>query len=326
MGRVSPWVTAGGVGALVVADVALIVLAVLHVRVDPDLDRAPTPADGTASVDAQPSRTPSKTPTDDDSRRPAGDSRPEKPAPLDTGPVLLDNAVDGTVVRAARGECSDTTGSSSPDPVVEVSTDDGRSFGQVDLGSPLDAVLRVSVSAADDLVVIGAGQTCDLTVYQSSDAGETWTASAGTYGAWHLSAGGGRKVHAPVGPVTIGCRVASLSVITDSAARVLCAEGDLQGTANGGFEWVSLGALDGAVDIAYVTPVEAWAVAASGDCSAAVARTVDGGTEWEQTACIDEGGEGVEPQAVASAGGVVLVQAGGRVLSSDDGGRSFTEP
>ncbi|MDQ3105680.1 MAG: hypothetical protein M3Q87_10805 [Actinomycetota bacterium] len=101
------------------ADVALVWLAMQHVGGDDGAASEPTSASPRASPDATPSTAES----------------------LSAGPVLLDAAADGTVVRAARGRCTAAGGGVAPSVGVEVSTDGGRTFDQADLGEPLTDVL-----------------------------------------------------------------------------------------------------------------------------------------------------------------------------------------
>lgn len=316
MALMSSWVTTGGVAALVVADVVLVTLAVLHVRGD---DGAA--ATGSSGTSSEPSAEPSPDQSVDPSG-PRGDERPDEHQ-LDAGPVLLDVAVDGTILRSSRGQCGGDAESSPVQPVVEVSTDGGRSFAPVDLDDAVAEVLRVSVAGANIMSVVAADAACAVTTLGSTDGGATWKSSPGTAGAWHLAADAATRVHAPTGSVPTGCRVLALSPVDESGARVLCADGQVRGTSNGGFEWVSLGSLDGAVDIAYAGPAEAWALATTVDCAAAVLRTGDGGLYWQQTGCVDRASE---PQAIGAAGGLVAVQAGGKLRTSNDGGETFAEP
>jgi len=299
--RMSSWAATGGVAALVVVDVALVALAVQQVRGN----------DIAASDDNDASDGPTPVVTE-----PSPD-RPDRESP-DPGPVLLDAAADDTVLRAGRGSCGE-----SESPLIEVSSDSGATFDPVDLREPPVDVLGVSASSASDLFLVGADAACLPVIYRSTDGGENWVSAPGSGGAWHLAAVGVRRVHAPSGSVPVGCDVLALSAFSDSGARVLCTDGLLRGTADGGRSWVGLGGLPGAVDIAYQTPADAWGLAATSECPAAVLQTADGGADWEETACLDTDGE---PYAVSVADGVVLAQIGGDLLTSSDGGATFAQP
>ncbi|MDQ3663928.1 MAG: hypothetical protein M3353_04620 [Actinomycetota bacterium] len=312
MARMSSWASTGGIVALVIADAALVLLAILHV----------TGYAGGSSTDA-----PRLGKVPDSSVGPGqgqGQGRPNNPAssPLETGPVLLDAAADGTILRAGRGSCGDDA--SGPPPVIDMSTDGGATVDPVDLGRPVGDVLRVSAGGANDLFLVGADPAaCALAIYNSTDGGESWLPSPGTAGAWHIASVGTRRVHTPGGSAPVGCDVLALSAYSESGARVLCTDGELRGTASGGTSWVGLGSLQGAVDIGYETPADGWAIATTRDCPAAVLRTADGGVDWEETACLDAEGE---PQALSVAGRLIVVQVGGELLTSSDDGVTFAQP
>ena len=303
MARKPPWLTAGAVAVLVVADLVLVWLALQHVG--DDGDRSPT--DGARPASGPESAAP-----------PAGTTRPPT-----TGPVLLDAAADGTVVRAARGRCTAAGGGVQPLSGVEVSTDGGRSFERADVGDELTDVLRVSATSARDISVVGVGSTCAKAVYRSDDGGQSWAASPGASDVWHLSLTDVDSVHAPTGRVATGCEVRALSTVGKAVARVLCNDDALRGTADGGVTWVLLGELGGAVDVAYTTTADAWALATTADCAAATWRTEDGGVDWRQTGCV---AAGADPQALSAAGDLQAVQVGGRMLVSTDQGRTFARP
>lgn len=336
MVRTPSALTTVGLCTLVLADVALVTLAVLHVQGanTSSADVVPAPADAASSgrggeghgKGGHGKGDPGKgDPGKGDHGK--GDPGREAAATTSTGAILLDAAADGTVLRAERGGCA---GSDIVGVPVQVSTNGGRRFEVADVSDePLADVLRVATSGANDLFLVGADGHCATAVYRSRDGGETWDRSAGTGGAWHLLSGPSTFVHAPSGVITTSCEVAVLSPLSTTSARVLCTDGELRGTDDSGSSWVQLGRLDGAVDVSYVSPVAAWALAVTEACPAALLRTDDGGSDWERVACVDE--DGSAPQAVsavrqATGETMVTVQVDGQVRASTDGGETLTRP
>jgi hypothetical protein len=78
------------------------------------------------------------------------------------------------------------------------------------------------------------------------------------------------------------------------------------GTSDAGASSIMLGVLDSAVALSFETPDDDVSAATQEDCDAAVRRTADGGTCWEQAFCL----KGCAPQAVAAVGDTVVAQAG----------------
>lgn len=297
-----------GVAALVAVDVGLVYLAVDHVRGEP--------AGTVQSIPLPTLETP--TPTEDTVDEPA-DEPPGEPAvdPFATGPLLLDSGTDGTVVRAVRGDCSGDAGAAA---AVEVSTDAGSSFRDSGIGD-LAEVLRVTAEPATGLVVVAAGADCAPVAYTSTDGGESWDdADPGLY--WQLDAEQDAALRSPSRPGDPGCRVQTLSPLSPSGARVLCASGELRGTATAGASWVQLGSLPGAVGVSYTSAADAYAIGTTDECPAAVFGTADGGSVWDELACLD----GEEPQAVSVAGGTVTALVDGAAQQSTDGGQTWVQP
>ena len=294
-----------GIVALVVLDIGLVYLAYEHTRSDAGSD-----------VDS------SALPTPSGSKRPSttdgGDTTPPTRSSMSRGEVLLDSASDGTVVRASRGDCE----SDDERPTVQVSSDSGATFAGAGIGGLAD-VLRVSASGAGNLLVVGADADCSLIAYTSDDGGASWHGSRRSGAFWHLSLGSADAVHAPGGEVEPGCDVEVLLPLTEAGAPGCCAPPtSCAERRTPGATGRASAALEGATGVYYVDTGIAWAVGTSDECDAAVYRTGDGGAQWNQRACID----GDPPQAVSVSVGVVTVQAGGDIQTSDDGGESWSTP
>ena len=114
----------------------------------------------------------------------------------------------------------------------------------------------------------------------------------------------------------------ALSTLDESVVRVLCEEGQILGTDDGGDSWAALGRLEGAVDIRFLSTGEGYGLAKQPGCSAAVMRTTDGGTEWERLVCLNGG----KPRAVTARGALVAAQIGRQTYVSTDGGATWPGP
>lgn len=277
-----------GLVAFAVLVVVLVYLAVAHVR-----DAPPTGA-----AVANPTSTPPSTsaPTTTTPSEPIG--------PPDTGSsaqVLLASA-PGVVLRAARGSCDGGAPGS-----VELSTG-GEDFSAVVGDTGAVEILSLEVVSRHDLAFVGADDACEVSRYVSTDGGASWD-QASTDTGWRLSLDGDQTVQSPTGPVQPGCAVRSVQGLAPLDARVLCRDGDVLGTVNGGATWeVISDDLPGIVAVAYRNLSLAYALASARDCPAAVYATLDAGATWSPTACL----EGEQPQALT-------VDPDGRAVAQVDG-------
>lgn len=287
------WLSVLAVIAFVAADVVLVVLAVRHVQRDPDSSAVP--------ILSSPSPSTTKAP---------GRNKPQTPVRGTT--VLLALTPEGQAFRATSQECSDG------EP-AEFELANGGGFDDVSPQQPPTQVLAVAAPSATDLTVVGTDRECSPVMYRSDDGGLTWADSPDTEGMWHLIPANGTSVHAPQGDVDAGCTVASLSPVSESNARVLCDEGTIAGTANGGTDWVVLGRLTGAVAVSFSTTGDALGLVTEPGCPARVYTTSDGGATWAPTACL----AGEPAQAISVTNGRAVAQAGGILFASSDAGATW---
>lgn len=285
----------------IIVDVVLVTLAFRHSNpaVPPEPQRGSPSATGTPST--------------------TGESPSTDPAPAGAGsnqPLFLAAAENGALLRATRGSCQRDL-----QPVVEASTDDGRSFDRVRVAADLSEVLRVQADSADALSLVGADGSCEVGTYTGAVDDRTWDLDSGTAGQWHLLPDPDQAgVHAMSVVVETPCAPVGLSVVRGGGPRVLCDTGSIIGTADQGQSWVALGRLDGAAAISYASPGDGYALAAQRRCPAAVLQTSDGGTTWERLTCLP----GDQPRALAAEGSFLAAQVGDAVHVSHDGGQSWT--
>jgi hypothetical protein len=289
----------------VAADVLLVTLAFRHTAAPPPASaetsgrQSPSPASPRAGASSDPSSTP-------DGSAVVGEQ------PL---PAYVDVDAEGTVLRASRGAC-DGTGAA----VVTVSTNLGKTFRKRDLDG-LAEVLRAETTTDSGLLVVGRDEACELSRWTSQDNGRTWAREAGAGGAWYLAPSARRQVvFSPAGRQRTPCVPVALSTMGSDVVRILCEDGQVQGTSDEGESWVTLGRLEGAVSIAFSTPGDGVALAEQDGCPAAVMETSDGGTDWTQQTCLD----GDEPLAVALGADVSVAQVDDQLYVSADGGEDWS--
>jgi hypothetical protein len=283
------------IALLVVADVVLITLAVRRGHGGP-----------VVASDGAPLSAPSTT-----------GPPPTQPPDDGAGQTLL-AASESIVLRATAGSCK-----TGDPPVLELSTDSGATFKPAAQRLAVAQVLRVVVDSPTDLWFVGTDDACTPSIWQSDGAGTGWSQSAGSAGAWHMvPAADSSGVHAPPGRVHVGCPVASLSPIDRQTARVLCTSGTVLGTTDGARNWVTLGHLNAAQVMDYDSPESGVALGSTPSCDVQAFSTSDGGSVWTQTGCLD----GTQAQALSYTNGTAIALVDDAVLTSGDGGLTWSGP
>ncbi len=229
--------------------------------------------------------------------------------------MLLDMSSDGSAIRATVGDC---TGSKSS--TVEVSGDAGASWKPV--GGQVRQVLRVTARRGGDIWFVATGSDCEPAMHEAKNFAAA-APTGGNDGTWYLSPGGagaaGNAVKAPGGPVDTGCAPLNLSPIDAKVAYLLCANGAVRATQDGGAGWQSRSTLIGAVSISFLDADNGVALASQRDCPAGVLATSDRGATWTKRACLP----GRAPHAIATVGTRLLALVDGAAQRSDDAGASW---
>ena len=155
------------------------------------------------------------------------------------GPALPLEVVSATVaLRAQPGSCASGGGT------LQRTTDGGRTWATLKV--PATSILRVRSTSPSSFWLVGTSKGCVPELYRTADAGKTWATEAGTKNAWHplpVPASGvvPTQLHAPTGDVALPCAqgvgLVDLAGITLSDAVVLCADGTVFATADGGATW-----------------------------------------------------------------------------------------
>jgi hypothetical protein len=268
MGRVA----LAGLLALLVVDVLLVALAFR-----PDAAGASTPA--SAVIAPVPTASPTTT----------------APPDLKATPVTeVVAALDGKRAwRAALGTCPDGGAS------LRVTDDGGRTWTK--RAVPARALGRVQPVAGDRGFVIGAkGSGCTVGEYATDDDATTWRGPRDVEGGWSRVPGGAsttlitpkRPDARPCGTTT----VVDLARVSAKRAVVVCADGRLVRSTDGGSTWTTLATVDGALAVGARevdgTPEVHVARVADGCAGVEVAKVSDG--KAAGGACVETSLDGAE--------------------------------
>lgn len=288
----------------VLVDIVLIGGAIRHVNGTPPDSDMPEPSTASAATSPTPSAQPTQSSAQADYRFRASRA------------VALSSANDGTIIYGARGRCA-----AGDDAKVWVSTNRGADVADTKTG--LTTTLAARAMGAKDLLVVGTDGDCKPRQVTSSDGGKTWTESD-SIDIWYPAAEDTKQVVSPDGSSTPGkkCVVISLSQVTETSARVACADGSLRGTGDSGKTWVELGRLDNVRVAAFSSPSKGYALARYNGCGANTFTTTDGGATWVPGGCIS----GDPAQAIAPAGNALTAIVADDSYVSDDDGQSWMQP
>ena len=237
--------------------------------------------------------------------------------------MLIDIGDGRALARATTGTCG------KGGATVELSLDGGKSF-QASEVSAAAVVLRVASIDADNAWLVASDADCgSVTTYRTTNGGGAWDATEGSEGSWHRLTESGARVHAPTGPADVPCAenqvAAGFSTLSSDQAYVLCGDGKVLRTRDGGRAWSPRGEVPGAMDLDFVDESHGIAaVTGDGECSGvAIAGTSDGGESWKSQACVKTSAEGVPD--VSADGQRAYLAVGESVWFSDDGGTSWEE-
>jgi hypothetical protein len=255
------------------------------------------------------------------------DSVGERPV----GGVSITAGRGDLVVRVTGGSCREPGG-----PKLELSENQSRTFRrirvpQVDDGSGVSAaspavraIVWAQATTPLNITVAAADSACDVHEYSTKDSGVTWQQTTSKVEKWYKDPGTDGVV-APSGPVDTGCKgvVVSIMPLTKKHAKVVCADGTIRTTSDGGFSWTDVGELPGTTVAVFTGPSTGYASVSKGACKSRIHATADGGITWRARGCVHKefivpGLSGTEKRLVA--GG----PDGMRV--STDGGTTWKPP
>ncbi|MEE6283183.1 hypothetical protein [Georgenia sp. MJ170] len=313
--RVWSWL---GIAALIVLNIVLITLLLTR----PGVPAGTSTAAPSSPSSARPSE-PATDPADDGTAE-----RPEKvgsalPAPAEPEQLraepaerILVAATEQVAWRATVGQCEDPG-------TLEHTVDGGQTWRE--LPNELAPLSRIRVLGAATIFAIGGGVDCEPVYLSSSTAGVSWsTNNQFLTGSWYLDPADRSRMGAPVGTIDAPCEAVELVGTDASSAGVLCTDGSLNVTADGGATWQEttpeLDAVTvGASDEGYVL-VGSHEVCEEG---VALAFTDLTGEAPGEPTCAPAPAEDASELTAAAAGSSVWLWAADEVLVSVDGGLSW---
>lgn len=297
-----------GLAALVLLNVVLVVLLLRP-------DQRAASAVAVESAVATPAETAEAVPTEEAPVE-------EAPPPLQPVPTerLLAAASDLVAWRAVVGACDIPA-------ALEATTDGGVTWTSQDAG--VTPIARLKATSSRNVFAIGGGADCAPSFRFSGTAGQTWSTQDGELaGSWYLlpasRAALTAEVHGPRGQVPAPCPtgVVDLAGLDNNRAALLCTDGALQTTDDGGATWSQVGAAPDALAIA--PAADGYVVGAlRAPCEGVAVLTVaNDGTGLDGAAPVCAPGPAPVPGqvALAASGSTLWVWSGDLVARSTDGG------
>lgn len=268
-----------GLVALLVVDLALVVWA-LWPSSSPRSTAAPSSTasfSGTAASAGSPGAAASGSPRPSASAS-AGAEGAVRAVPL----TRLVAAVDARVAWLAdAGTCEDPG-------AVHVTTDGGRAFSTA--AAP-GSVTRVRPSDAGNGFVVGGDSRCRTRLWNTGVAGEEWTGARSASGAWGRDPEDPTRVHRPGGEPVRPCegdaRVVDLAGLRDGVGSVVCSDGTLRTTANGGGAWATTLTREGLLALSLTAPGRGALALVTAECRGVGVAALDDGRAGE-VQCVED--------------------------------------
>ena len=185
------------------------------------------------------------------------------------------------------------TGTCLGGAALERTTNGGKAWRPLEV--PAEAILDLRTIGANSVEVVGADQQCRVRMWTSADRGQTWSEPTPTTDVFVRLPDTARDIATPTGISRNPCSdrdTAPLAVeqISATEAMVLCVDGDVIATTDGGLTWVSRAAVVGAQAMAFEGPQLGWVLVRDGGrCPSYEAQvTQDGGVTWNLGGCLGE--------------------------------------
>ncbi|AMA01494.1 hypothetical protein APT58_02170 [Corynebacterium glutamicum] len=224
---------------------------------------------------------------------------------------------ENLAVRSQVGTCTDPG-------TLEISTDGGQAWSTSESFAATTAtqVLRLIPVSTSNIFVVALNTDCEPQIYGTTDQGATWQQPVSALGTWYLDPSNPTQLPAPGGAKAISCEAISIAPRTDSNVDVLCADGSLTSTIDGGATWSDPAAGDGVLNVAHSNSDRLLIIQNPDQCSG-VQLSVN--VPAEGTTCLEaELGESDAGQIAATQfGDSILAWVSETQFISKDGGQTW---
>jgi hypothetical protein len=288
-----------GLIALLAVDAVLIAWAFRPVPVDDYV-----PAASAASATSQPSTGTSKPKPSSTSTR--------KPAVVRVVPLEMFVSAVGpkTAWVTSAGKCDDPGR-------VWVTRDRGASWDVHDLPG---RVLRLRPESATKAFSVGGDKTCSLALWDTINAGTNWAEPGNAAEAWSRDPDDANAVHTAANQLRRPCggrKVVDLSVLDKERATVLCENGDVRMTTDGGQNWPRLFGTKNALAVALAEGEVGVVVKSDKTCAGVVAVPITEGQQAAEGECVGSNPVQSQVSVSGSASGWWLT-VGKEVFTAED--------
>ncbi|MGC5629543.1 WD40/YVTN/BNR-like repeat-containing protein [Georgenia sp. Z1344] len=312
-----------GLGALVVLNVVLLALLLTRdVSAESVMGDAYTTPTAGSVTDESPSdegTTPAESPSDDVVEGPT-ESESDAPAidvPMPEPAERLIASASGDVAwRAIVGSC-EAPGS------VELTTDGGATWSPADVGGLAPVSRLKAITPAAVFAIGGVDPNCSPTYAGSVDGGNNWEqAPELAQGSWYIDPSDRAVLGTSVGEVDAPCEVAGLAGFDDNAAALLCTDGSLTVSNDGGASWTTAAEETNAVAIGLT--LQGYVLAGSDEeCAGTQIWTAGVEGDTAPVGCAEDVQTEAGQTAVSGAGGAMWLWADDETLVSTDGGSTW---
>lgn len=296
-------------GALIVLDVILVALALRPAQVVPSATLPPLEPGATTAA--------------------SGTTQTAVDEPVLTAPPAPANTLlvpdDGSLLLTEPSTCS---GPDTQAPLAEGWRRPVEALAWEMWNPPGEVVTRLGITGGRTIFSVASGLDCaEQLFYAATGPNLEWGNGQPATGVYYLvqQADGTQSIGTTVGQVPSPCNATTIALAaTDTTAALLCGDGAVKVTADGGASWSTVGAVADGRALTFGGTGLLYALTSEPGCNGlAVASSNDNGETWTVAGCA-QGASSYASVAIAASGNeVTVVDTDRKTYRSDDGGRTF---